>query len=64
MTNFLRSEVIDAIFFISEGQTLIEKLRSYWVPQKLPQIYTVIAYICIEKVAWFEVYIYGNLWNT
>ena len=23
----------------------------YWVPQKLPQIYTVIAYICIEKVA-------------
>ena len=28
----------------------------YWVPQKLPQIYTVIAYICIEKVARFAVY--------
>ena len=25
--------------------------RMYWVPQKLPQIYTVIAYICIGKVA-------------
>ena len=24
---------------------------SYWVPQKLAQIYTVIAYICIGKVA-------------
>ena len=23
----------------------------YWMPQKLPQIYTVIAYICIGKVA-------------
>ena len=29
----------------------------YWVPQKLPQIYTLIAYICIGKVAWFAVYI-------
>ena len=36
----------------------------YWVPQKLPQIYTVIAYICIGKVAWFAVYICGNIWNT
>ena len=33
---------------------------TYWVPQKLPQIYTVIAYICIGKVAWFAVYICGN----
>ena len=33
----------------------------YWVPQKLPQIYTVIAYICIVKVAWFAAYIFGNL---
>ena len=30
----------------------------------LPQIYTVIAYICIGKVAWFPVYVFGNLWNT
>ena len=27
------------------------KYVKYWVPQKLPQIYTVIAYICIGKVA-------------
>ena len=33
----------------------------YWVPQKIPQIYTVIAYICIGKVARFAVYIRGNL---
>ena len=26
-------------------------IHLYWVPQKLPQIYTVIAYICIVKVA-------------
>ena len=35
---------------------------TYWVPQKLPQIYTDIAYICIvciEKVAGFAV-IYGT----
>ena len=36
----------------------------HWVPQKLPQIYTVIACICIGKVAWFAVYICGNIWNT
>ena len=35
----------------------------YWVPQKLPQKYIVIAYICIGKVAWFAVYICGNIWN-
>ena len=29
----------------------------YWVPQKLPQIWTVIVCICIGKVAWFAVYI-------
>ena len=28
----------------------VVKIR-YWVPRKLPQIYTVIAYICIGKVA-------------
>ena len=33
----------------------------YWVPQKLPQIYTVIVYICIGKVALFSVYICGNI---
>ena len=38
--------------------------HTYWVPQKLPQICTVIAYICIGKVAWFAVYICGNLWNA
>ena len=37
---------------------------SYWVSQKLPQIYTVIVYICIGKVVWFAVYICSNLWNT
>ena len=36
---------------------------TYWVPQKLSQIYTVIAYICIGKVSWFAVYICGNIWN-
>ena len=36
----------------------------YWVHNKLPQIYTVIAYICIGKVAWIAVYICGNLWNA
>ena len=29
--------------------------RTYWVPQRLPQICTGIAYICIGKVAWFAV---------
>ena len=38
--------------------------ETYWVPQKLPQIYTVIVYICIEKVACFAVYICGNIWNA
>ena len=28
-----------------------ESIHTYWVPQKLPQIYTVIAYICTGKVA-------------
>ena len=32
--------------------------------RNLPQIYTVIAYICIGKVAWFSVYICSNLWNA
>ena len=36
----------------------------YWVPQRLPQIFTVIMYIWIGKVAWFAVYICGNLWNA
>ena len=35
--------------------------NSYWVPQKLPRIYTVIAHICIGKVAWYAVYICGNI---
>ena len=34
----------------------------YWVPQKLPQIYTVI--ICIGKVAGFAVYTCGKFWVT
>ena len=37
---------------------------TYWVLQKLPQICTVILCICIGKVAWFAVYICGNLWGT
>ena len=39
-------------------------LNVYWVPQKLPQVYTVIVYICIGKVAGFEVYICANIWNA
>ena len=39
-------------------------LDTYWVPQKLPQIYTIIVYICIGKVEWFSVYIGGNKWNN
>ena len=34
------------------------------VRQKLPQIYTVIAYIWIMKAAWFALKICGNIWNT
>ena len=30
-------------------------LDTYWVPQNSLQIYTVITYICIGKVAWFAV---------
>ena len=36
----------------------------YWVTQKLPQICTVILRISIGKVAWFAVYICGNIWTT
>ena len=32
--------------------------------QKLPQINTLIALICIRKVAWFAVYICDYLWST
>ena len=39
-------------------------ISTYWVPQKLPQIYTLIAYICVGKVAWFAVYICGDIWNA
>ena len=39
-------------------------VRTCWVPQKLPQIYTLIACICIGKVARFAVYICGNIWNA
>ena len=37
---------------------------SNWVPQKLPQICTVIVCICIGKIAWFTVYICDNIWNA
>ena len=36
----------------------------HWVPQKLPQICTVILRIHIGKVAWFVGYICGNFWVT
>ena len=39
-------------------------IKSYWVPQQLPQICTVILSICIGKVAWFAVYICANIWNA
>ena len=35
-----------------------------WVPQKLPQIYTVMAIIRIGKVAVIAVYICGNIRNA
>ena len=31
------------------------RVAMYWVPQKLPQIYTMIAYICMGNVVWFAV---------
>ena len=31
---------------------------TYWVPQKLPQMYTVILYICVGKIALFTLYIF------
>ena len=34
-----------------EGDFPLLYLDMYWVPQKLPQIYTVIVYFCIGKVA-------------
>ena len=36
----------------------------FWVPKKLPQIYTVISYTCIWTVACFAVYICGIIWNA
>ena len=33
------------------GAKVYNKVDLYWVPQKLPQIYTEIVYICIGKVA-------------
>ena len=36
----------------------------YCVSQKLPHICTVIAFFWIGKVAWFAVYICGNIWNA
>ena len=39
-------------------------VETYWVPQTLPPIYTVMVYICIGKVAGFAVYICGNIWNA
>ena len=36
----------------------------YWVPQKLPQIYTVIVYIFIGKVELFAVYNCANIWKA
>ena len=37
--------------FKKEGLNGILSVEYYWVPHKLPQIYTVIVYICIRKVA-------------
>ena len=38
--------------------------KKYCVPQKLPQIYNAITYICIGKAASFAVYICGNILNA
>ena len=46
------------------NRSLYMNLEYYWGPQKLPQICTLISYICIGKVAGFEVYICGNIWNA
>ena len=42
----------------------VKEKHEYWVTQKLPQICIVILRIYIGKVAWFAVYICGNLWVT
>ena len=55
---------ITATFLLNKALILTAVRKVYWVSQKSSQIYTVIAYICIGKVAWFEVYICGNIWNT
>ena len=41
---------IASVTEVTELQTLVD-MNIYWVPQKLLQIHTVIAYICIGKVA-------------
>ena len=47
-----------------EAPWSIDRVKYYWVTQKLPQICTVILRICIGKVARFVVYICGYLWTT
>ena len=49
-----------------ELTTLFKKdlVSNYWVTQKLPQIDTVIAYICIGMDTQFAVYICGNIWKA
>ena len=42
----------------------MHKCWIYWVPQKLPQIYTVIASVYIGKLVWFTVYICDNKLNA
>ena len=55
---------VEVALCIKKLKTYSELIGNYWVPQKLPQIYSVIAYICIGKVTRFAVYICGNIWNA
>ena len=59
---FLFIYLLSVAFFIAFFMLYLKGM--YWVPQRLPHIYTVITSICIGKVAWLTVYICANIWNA
>ena len=48
---------------VRHGPGNVSICMKFWGPHNLPQIYIVIVYNCIGKVAGFAVYICGNLWG-
>ena len=54
---------LSLILMYLTSTSVFRRVLLYWVPQKLPQIFTVIAFICIGKVEWFAIYC-GNTWNA